>query len=194
MQTGDEDRFKDELISFVPRLRAFACALARSHAAGEDLAQEAVMRAWRGREGFTPGTNMEAWLFRILRNLHISGLRRGKRSPVLEMDGRVEAVAGADDPGAGLQLNDLRRALNRLPVEQREALILVGASGWSYEEAAAHAGCPLGTMKSRVFRARRTLAANIDNGQVIRDTDAPPDALTSMMALADAAEMRPARL
>lgn len=194
MQTGDEDRFKDELISFVPRLRAFACALARSHAAGEDLAQETVMRAWRGRDGFTPGTNMEAWLFRILRNLHISGLRRGKRSPVLEMDGRVETVAGADDPGAGLQLNDLRRALNRLPVEQREALILVGASGWSYEEAAAHAGCPLGTMKSRVFRARRTLAANIDSGQVLRDTDTPPDALASMMAMADAAEMRPARL
>ena len=194
MQTGDEERFKAELLSFTPRLRAFACALARSHAAGEDLAQETVMRAWRGRDGFTPGTNMEAWLFRILRNLHISGVRRVKRSPVMETDGRVEGVAGADDPGAGLELNDLRRALNRLPVEQREALILVGASGWSYEEAAAHAGCPLGTMKSRVFRARRTLAANIDTGQVVRDPAKPPDALASMMALAEAAELRPERL
>ena len=137
---------------------------------------------------------MRAWLFRILRNLHISGVRRTKRSPLLEMDGRVEGVAGADDPSAGLELNDLRRALNRLPVEQREALILVGASGWSYEEAAAHAGCPLGTMKSRVFRARRTLAANIETGQVLRDGAASPDALSSMMALAEAAEMRPARL
>ena len=194
MQTGEEERFKDELISFVPRLRAFACALARSHAAGEDLAQEAVMRAWRGRDGFTPGTNMEAWLFRILRNLHISGVRRGRRSPVTEMDGQVDRVAGADDPAAGLELNDLRRALNRLPAEQREALILVGASGWSYEEAAAHAGCPLGTMKSRVFRARRTLAANIDEGRVVRDRAAPPDALASIMALAEAAEMRPERV
>ena len=193
MQTGDEDRFKHELISFVPRLRAFACSLARTHAAGEDLAQEAVMRAWRGRDGFTPGSNMEAWLFRILRNLHISGVRRGKRNPVLEMDGRVETVAGSDDPGAGVELNDLRRALNRLPVEQREALILVGASGWSYEEAAAHAGCPLGTMKSRVFRARRNLAANIESGQVIRDPSTPPDAMTSMLAMAEAAETRPGR-
>ena len=193
MQTGDEERFKTDLISFIPRLRAFASSLARTHAAGEDLAQEAVMRAWRGRDSYTPGTNMEAWLFRILRNLHISGVRRSRRSPVLEMDGRVESVAGAEDPGAGLELNDLRRAMNRLPVEQREALILVGAGGWSYEEAAAHAGCPLGTMKSRVFRARRTLAANIETGQVIRDADRAPDALASMMALTEAAEISPAR-
>lgn len=188
MQHGDEERFKAELISFIPRLRAFGRTLTGTHAAGEDLAQEAVLRAWRGREGFTPGSNMEAWLFRILRNLHLTGLRRNRRSPMTAADERVELVAGVDDPAAGLELNDLRRALNRLPSEQREALILVGASGWSYEEAAAHAGCPLGTMKSRVFRARRTLASNIETGQVVRDAAPAPEALAGMMVLVDAAQ------
>lgn len=179
--------FVDELISHLPRLRAFACSLARTHAAGEDLAQEAVLQAWRGREGYTPGTNMEAWLFRILRNQHISGLRQAKRRPMLAMSLEVETVAGADDPSARVDLDDLRRAMKGLPVEQRDAVALIGIGGWSYEKAAAHARCPLGTMKSRVFRARRTLEATIEVGRPIHDGDPPEAVILALTAMAETA-------
>ena len=194
MQAHDEDRFRTELLSYVPRLRAFARALAGSVAAGEDLAQDTVLRAWRARGSFTLGTNMEGWLFRILRNLHISGVRSASaRSARLSSEAAVEGLVAVDDPSAGVALNDLRLALNRLSPEQREALILIGASGWSYEEAAAHAGCPVGTMKSRVFRARRTLASHLDSGTVQRDLHSASTALARLAAVAERCEAEPGR-
>lgn len=184
-----EARFRSDLLGNVPRLRAFARALTGDHAQGEDLAQETVARAWRARDGFAVGTNMEAWLFRILRNLHISGLRRSKRGVEEDLELSSWRLAGHDDPSAGVSLNDVRRALNRLPAEQREALILVGAGGWTYEEAAAHADCPVGTMKSRVFRARRALAASIEQGRVLHDAVPAGDAMGRLLRQVSVAEV-----
>ncbi len=182
---GDDHGFQSELVTFIPRLRAFARTLTGRHAAGEDLAQETVMRAWKARATFEPGTNMEAWLFRILRNAHVSGIRRNARTPQGELGLVEHTLAGVDDPSATVALNDLRQALNRLSDEQREALVLIGAGGWSYEEAAAHAGCAVGTMKSRVHRARRLLAAYVDGGLVRRDTLPASQALQSLIGQSD---------
>ena len=180
---ADDERFKSELVALIPRLRAFARALSRSDAAGDDLAQDTVLSAWRARAGFELGTKMEAWLFRILRNAHISGARLKARRPEHALDPSVDELQAVDDPSAGVRLNDLRRALNRLPPDQREALILVGASGWSYEEAAAASGCPVGTMKSRVFRARRNLSNALDSGRVVRDAVPAGEALTHLTGM-----------
>ena len=189
-----EARFRSDLIGYVPRLRAFARTLAGDYAHGEDLAQEAVMRAWRARDSFTPGTNMEAWLFRILRNQHISRLRQSKRAVEEDLELSSWRLAGPDDPSAGVLINDLRQAMNRLPPEQREALVLVGAAGWSYEEAAAYVECPVGTMKSRVFRARRALADLIAEGRVLRDSVRAGDAMGKLLRRAAQAETARAAL
>ena len=147
-----------------------------------------MLRAWRGRAGFTPGTNMEAWLFRILRNQHFSRIRKVKRAIEEDLEFSSWRLAGHDDPSAGVLINDLRQAMNRLPPEQREALVLVGAAGWSYEEAAAYVECPVGTMKSRVFRARRALAASMAEGRVLRDAVPAGDAMGKLLRRAAQAE------
>ena len=192
MQPSDDDRFKAEMLVFIPRLRAFARTLTGRYAAADDLAQETVMRAWRARASFELGTNMEGWLFRILRNAHISGLRRDRMTTDWgpRADEAERNLPSIDDPSATVHLNDLRQALNRLTREQREALVLVGASGWSYEEAAEHAGCPVGTMKSRVFRARRILATYVEQGCITRDGIPASQAAPTLMALATATEDR----
>ncbi len=181
MSDVEDARFRAELLRHTPRLRAFARTLARDHAAGEDLAQEAVMRAWRARDSFTPDSNMEAWLFRILRNAHISRMRQAKRAHEEDLELSSWRLAATDDPSAGVSLNDLRQAMNRLPPDQQEALVLVGAGGWSYEEAAAYAECPLGTMKSRVFRARRALAVYVAEGRVVRDAVKAGEAMGKLL-------------
>ena len=183
-----EARFTSDLIRYVPRLRAFARTLTGDHAHGEDLAQETVMRAWRARDSFMLDSNMEAWLFRILRNLNISRIRQSKRRQEEDLELSSWRLAAHDDPSSSVSLNDLRQALNRLPAEQREALVLVGAGGWSYEEAAAYAECPLGTMKSRVFRARRALAAFVEQGRVLRDAVRAGDAMAKLLNHAARAE------
>ena len=186
---GSEDaKFRSDLLALIPRLRGFARALGGSQSTGDDLAQEAMLRAWRGRGGFETGSNMEAWLFRILRNAHISGVRANARRPVCASTDVEETVASADDPSSRLALNDLRRALNRLPAPQREALMLIGAAGWSYEEAARHAGCPIGTLKTRVFRARRSLAEHLSDGVILRDAIHPADAAEGLMRQVTEAE------
>lgn len=181
---AQEQDFRSKLLSYVPRLRAFAHTLIGSAAAGDDLAQEALLHAWRARASFVHDTNMEAWIFRILRNLHISSIRKLRRAAEQQLDEDAPELAAVDDPGAAVHLNDLRQALNRLPVEQREALLLIGAVGWSYEQAASHARCPIGTMKSRVFRARRTVAAMLETGLVARDTSPAGSAMMQIMNLA----------
>ena len=181
MSDDEEAVFRADLIGYAPRLRAFGRTLTGEHALGEDLAQEALARAWRSRTTFQPGTNMEAWLFRILRNLHVSGLRRAKRGKEEDLELSGWRLAAVDDPSASVSLNDVRRALNRLPPDQQEALVLVGAGGWSYEDAAAYARCPLGTMKSRVFRARRALVAAVEEGRVLHDAVRACDAMGKLL-------------
>ncbi len=158
VDAGFDEAFRRQLIPLVPKLRAFARTLARHDQDGEDLAQTAVMKAWRSRRAFELGTDLTRWLYRILRNEHISGVRAARRRGPHVPDG-AERVIGPDDPHLSLECAELLRAIRDLPLAAREALILVGAGGMTYDEAAAIVGCPVGTVKTRVFRARLALAA-----------------------------------
>jgi RNA polymerase sigma-70 factor, ECF subfamily len=142
----------------IPRLRRYARALTRNAERADDLVQETLLRALAHIDSFEPGTNMPAWLFTILRNLFRSEYRKRRRE-VEDADGRyAETLKSHPEQTGRVEFSEFRAALAKLPSEQREALILVGASGFSYEEAAAICGCAVGTIKSRVNRARTRLA------------------------------------
>lgn len=149
---------RDELIACLPQLRAFARSLAGHRELADDLVQDAIVRALAAQDSFRPGTNFRAWIFTILRNLFFTERRKSRMTvqSIDTMDQELAPVAPAQE--SSVEFDDFRAALMRLPHDQREALILVGASGMSYEEAAEVAGCAVGTVKSRVSRARRTLA------------------------------------
>jgi len=161
--------FDGELIGLIPQLRAFACALSGGAHTGDDLAQETLARALAARSRFEAGTNMKAWTFTILRNLFYSDKRRSWRSCELDPGVAESTLVAADNPTSALELDELRRALTMLPVDQREALILVGAAGLSYEEVSVITGTPLGTVKSRVSRARNHLALIYAEGDIAQD-------------------------
>ena len=146
--------FKREMLAVLPSLRAFAVSLARRHDKADDLVQETVMKAWGKQESFQPGTSMRAWLFTILRNEFYSQMRRkGRELP--DPDGVFAGnLATHPEQYGKLDLADFKTALDSLPDDQREAIVLIGASGFSYEEAAEIAGVAVGTIKSRVNRAR----------------------------------------
>lgn len=150
--------FRDGLIREMPNLRAFAVSLCGSMHLADDLVQETLVKAWSNADKFQPDSNLRAWLFTILRNTYYS-LRRSRASEVADVEGmhaaRLAVRAGQE---GHLDLQDFRRVLADLPDEQREALILIGASGLSYEEAAEVCGVAVGTMKSRVNRARARMA------------------------------------
>ncbi|MFY9629548.1 MAG: sigma-70 family RNA polymerase sigma factor [Methylocystis sp.] len=149
---------KADLVSAIPSLRAFAVSLCGNSDRADDLVQETLVKAWVGLASFTEGTNLTAWLFTILRNIYYSDYRKRRRETA-DPDGVMAArmVSPATQP-SHMDFLDFRAALQKLPLDQREALILVGASGLSYDEAAAICGCASGTMKSRVNRARNRLA------------------------------------
>ena len=149
--------FKDELLAEIRNLRAFAISLSGSVTLADDLVQESLLRAWANSDKFQPGTSLRAWLFTILRNIYYSNYRKRARE-VQDSDGfyaRRLTVPG--DQESHLDLEDFRRALTMLPVEQREVLTLIGASGLSYEEAAEVCEVGIGTIKSRLSRARAKL-------------------------------------
>ncbi len=160
----EDESFRRELLTVLPHLRAFARGLSGRPDFADDLVQEAAIKAWTARDRYTAGTNMRAWTFAILRNHYLSELRKSRRQTDLD-EGAVERmlVMEADQEGP-LHLGDMETALQKLAPERREAVLLVGASGFSYEEAADIAGCPIGTMKSRVARARADLARML-NGE-----------------------------
>jgi RNA polymerase sigma-70 factor (ECF subfamily) len=148
--------FSQGMIAVLPDLRAFARGLTGDGVAADDLVQEALLRAWDRSDRFEAGTNLRAWLFVILRNQFYSQHRR--RREVEDPDGAlVAAMTDRASQEGTVALAELRTALETLPSEQREALLLVGAAGFSHEEAARISGCALGTMKSRVWRARAAL-------------------------------------
>ncbi|PZQ19110.1 MAG: RNA polymerase subunit sigma [Ancylobacter novellus] len=164
---------RDELLVHIPSLRAFAVSLSGQIDRADDLVQETLVKAWRNLGSFTEGTNMRAWLFTILRNVYISDIRRRRRE-VQDTDGVfAESVAVAPQQNGHMDLADFREALDDLPEEQREALILIGAAEFSYEEAAEIAGCAVGTVKSRVNRARNALAKrlNLEVGEIGLDAE-----------------------
>lgn len=162
--------FKSELIELLPSLRAFARSLAHNSAQADDLVQDTLVKALANVERFEPGTNLRAWLFTILRNHYYSQLRKLKRE-VEDADGKFAArFAVRPEQDGSVDLEDFKVAFQQLAPDHREVLTLVGASGCSYEEAATICGCAVGTIKSRVNRARRKLADLLgldDDGQPI---------------------------
>ena len=149
--------FKAELIELLPSLRAFARSLARNPAQADDLVQDTLVKALANVDRFEQGTNLRAWLFTILRNHYYSQLRKAKRE-VEDVEGRFAArLASRPEQDGSVDLEDFKAAFSRLAPDHREVLTLVGASGCSYEEAAQICGCAVGTIKSRVNRARKKL-------------------------------------
>jgi RNA polymerase sigma-70 factor (ECF subfamily) len=156
-----DDALRDAVLAAVPKLRAFAISLSGNVDRADDLVQETLLRALANIDSFQPGTNLQAWLFTILRNLFRSEYRKRRRE-VEDTDGSyAESMVSQPEQESQLEFKELRVALSKLPQDQREALILVGASGFSYEEAAAICGCAIGTIKSRVNRARNRLASEL---------------------------------
>ncbi|MTH65207.1 RNA polymerase sigma factor [Paracoccus shanxieyensis] len=164
---------RNELVDHLPALRAFALSLTRESAGADDLVQDTIVKAWTHIDKFQPGTNLRAWLFTILRNTFYSARRKTRRE-VSDTDG-IHAARQASRPehDGRLALNDFRNAFEKLPDEQREALILVGASGFSYEEAAEMTRVAVGTVKSRANRGRRKLAEllQLEDGEELEMTD-----------------------
>ena len=177
--------FKKELVQLIPHLRAFARTLTGDPTAADDLAQDAMMKAWDARASFQLGTNMKAWTFMILRNQFYSDKRRSWRQSQLDQEAAERTLVAVDDPEAPVALDELRQGLAMLPPEQREALILVGAGGFAYEEAADICGCAVGTVKSRVSRARKALQAILEDGSYDRDGLSAGDAMRSILADAE---------
>ena len=150
--------FKRDLMVQLSSLRAFSISLVGKVDSADDLVQETVMKAWANRASFTPGTNLRAWLFTILRNEFYTVFRKRRRE-VEDANGEIAAKVGVHPAQHGhMDLADMQKALSHLPFDQREALVLVTASDMSYEEAAAVCGVAVGTIKSRVNRARAKLS------------------------------------
>jgi RNA polymerase sigma-70 factor (ECF subfamily) len=174
MDPDDQARqhdFRQQLLAAIPRLRAFALSLAAHADHADDLVQETLMKAWHHQTSYQQGTNIKAWLFTILRNEYFSQLRKRKRE-VEDADGGY--AAGVMTPGSQesqLDMADLRIALQQLPDDQREAVVLVGASGFSYQEVADICRVPVGTVKSRVNRARNKLAVLLGHHPTLRAED-----------------------
>ena len=185
IQTLADDAFKTELTGLIPQMRAFARSLCRDATAADDLAQDALLKAWNNRSSYQAGTNMKAWTFMILRNQFYSDKRRSWRSTQLDPEVAERTLVAVSNPIASLELDEVRRALAKLPEDQREALILIGAGGLSYEEVSEICGCAIGTIKSRVSRARNRLAALREDGAYDQDDTLPSNAMGNLIAQLD---------
>ena len=177
-ETDDRSTFRRDLLAAIPSLRAFAMSLAQNADRADDLVQETLVKAWDKQASFQPGTNLKAWVFTILRNEFYSQMRKRGRE-VQDSDGAITGrVAVHPGQHGAMDLGDFRAALETLPEDQREAIILIGASGFSYEEAAEICGCAIGTIKSRVSRARSRLQEILG---VSGEADYGPDAIASQV-------------
>ncbi|MGH7124872.1 MAG: sigma-70 family RNA polymerase sigma factor [Stellaceae bacterium] len=171
MRDEKRDDLHRSVIEQLPHLRAFAVLLSHDRGLADDLVQEAVVRALAHADQFRPGTNFKAWITTILRNSYFNVVRQRSRAAPMS------AVAPDSEPSTSggqeeqLDMRDFERAFKCLPSAQREALLLVGASGFSYEAAAEVAGCAVGTMKSRVARARTSLTRRLDGELEVEDAD-----------------------
>ncbi len=177
-------KFKGDLLAAIPSLRAFAVSLTQNPDKADDLVQETLVKAWDKHDSFQMGTNLKAWLFTILRNEFYSQMRKRGRE-VQDSDGiMTERLAVHPSQHGKLDLADFRNALEKLPEDQREAVVLIGASGFSYEEAAVICNCAVGTIKSRVSRARTRLQEIL---QITGEDDYGPDAISNQVLGSNAA-------
>lgn len=154
--------WRDEVVGLIPALRAFAWSLSHNGSDADDLVQDTLIKAWANRDKFEPGTNLRAWLFTILRNTYYTNVLRRRREVRDELGEYASTLKTPATQDWTVAMRSLQLALQQLPDEHREALILVGAAGLSYEEAAEICGCALGTIKSRVNRARARLLKILD--------------------------------
>ena len=161
-----DPEFKEQLAAVIPHLRAFGRSLSGSRDLADDLVQETLLKAWAARKRFQAGTNMRAWTFIILRNLFLSQMRRARFKGEWDDVTAAKILAAPASQDRHIELGDMQRALLHLPQPQREALILVGAGGFAYEEAADICGCAVGTIKSRVARGRVALEALLTGGKL----------------------------
>ena len=160
--TGTAASWRDDVIAMIPALRAFAWSLSHNASDADDLVQDTLIKAWTNRDKFEVGTNLRAWLFTILRNTYYTTVVRRRRE-VRDEDGVYAAtLTSAANQDWSVAVTAMEAALQRLPDEHREALVLVGGAGLTYEEAAEVCGCALGTIKSRVNRARNRLLKLLD--------------------------------
>ena len=175
-QPLDDASFKQELAAMLPHLRAFGRSLCGNADLADDLVQETMLKAWKARAQYVPGpSSMKSWAFVILRNCFLSQMRRKKFTAEYDELAAERLLVAPDDQDDSLHLADVQRALLMLPVDQREALILIGAGQLSYEEAAAICGCAIGTTKSRVSRGRAALQTILESGEMPRrSTDEQP--------------------
>jgi len=187
----DDAEFKRQVVASIPVLRSFARGLCGDAAAGDDLAQDALLKAWQHRAQFNVGTNFKGWILKIARNHFYSQRRRVWRETPLDEAMSAQVPATGTDQVQSLMLNDLRNALNALSDEQREAAILVGAGGFSHRQAAEMCDVPEGTMKSRVCRARAKLALLLESGELTYD--AAPASLAAGLIMAELSALSDAR-
>ena len=151
------ESWRDEVVAMIPPLRAFAWSLSHNGSDADDLVQDTLIKAWSNRGKFAAGTNLRAWLFTILRNTYYTSLIRRRREVRDEAGEYAATLRSEPAQDWNLTLQSLQDAIGQIPAEHREALVLVGAAGLSYEEAAEICGCAVGTIKSRVNRARARL-------------------------------------
>ena len=184
-----DPEFKDQLAAVIPHLRAFGRSLSGSRDLADDLVQETLLKAWAARKRFQAGTNMRAWTFIILRNLFLSQMRRARFKGEWDELTASKILAAPASQDRHIELSDMQRALMHLPQPQREALILVGAGGFAYEEAAEICGCAVGTIKSRVARGRVALEGLLTSGKLPsrrqHRTDPNKSALQTIMGEVD---------
>ena len=178
--TRDEasPEFRAALVECIPHLRAFARSLTRDRELADDLVHDAAVRALAAAHQFCPGTNFKAWIFTILRNLYYNEGRRDRSKNVPFEEATVVEHSIPATQEIALEFSDFKRAFWRLGEDHREVLILVGASGLSYEEAAEVCSCAVGTIKSRVSRARQELTRLLSG-------DVPPDRAASPAAASE---------
>ena len=180
-----DDEFKTQLGQVIPHLRAFGRSLSGNRDVADDLVQETLLKAWAARKRFQAGTNMRAWTFIILRNLFLSQMRRARFKGEWDEITASKLLAAPASQDRHVELTDMQRALLHLPQPQREALILVGAGGFAYEEAAEICGCAVGTIKSRVARGRVALEALLSEGQLPSRREHDNGGITALQTIMD---------
>ena len=176
------NQWRNDVVAMIPALRAFAWSLCHNGSDADDLVQDTLIKAWANKDKFEPGSNLRAWLFTILRNTYYTNVVRRRREVRDEDGDYARMLKSPPTQDWSVALHALQSGLAQLPDEHREALILVGAAGLSYEEAAEICGCALGTIKSRVNRARARLLKTMDAedaGDVLADATGSSDAVSS---------------